>query len=151
MAAITDVLGCTFDGAAFCPAHCPDKDRCEDEHGAIFADSEWDCEPSCDRCSELIEVRVRLPEGLTTMTPSPWEIEGRNIVKATDILVDTPSPEALDKIVQTFGGNLVGGPEHFRRVEGHYVVRCFGDPGFMEATLTHQGYATVIRRLEELL
>jgi len=51
-----DVLGCTDDGAAFCKEHCPTPPECEDEHGAIFADSEWDCcGPVCDVCHTEIE------------------------------------------------------------------------------------------------
>ena len=49
-------LGCTNDGAAYCDRCCPDPDVCEDEHGAIFADSEWDCSPpTCDACGEPID------------------------------------------------------------------------------------------------
>lgn len=51
-----DVLGCVNDGAAYCSDHCPDPITCEEGHGAIFADSEWDCaEPSCDACFSPIE------------------------------------------------------------------------------------------------
>lgn len=43
------VLGCTNDGAIYCPAHCPDPLNCDQDHGAIFAGSEWDCSPpTCD-------------------------------------------------------------------------------------------------------
>ena len=69
---------------------------------------------------------------------------------ATDILVDTANPEALDRIAQQFRSALVGGP-NFITHEGHYVLRCFGNPGIVEFILTQQGYATVVRRLEELL
>ncbi len=69
---------------------------------------------------------------------------------ATDILVDTPNPENLDRIVQQFGAAVVGGPNYITH-EGHYVVRVFGNPGMVEFMMTQQGYATVVRRLEELL
>lgn len=72
-------------------------------------------------------------------------------VDYTDVLVDTPNPDALDATLQQFGAALVGGgmPEGYGRVEGYYVARVFGPPGFIEFMLTNQGYAKVIRRLEE--
>jgi hypothetical protein len=55
---IYNVLGCVDDGAAFCLAHCPNDGGgyCEEAHGAIFVDSEWQCPPpACDECGESIE------------------------------------------------------------------------------------------------
>ena len=51
------VLGCTNEGAALCRKCCPlPEAKCEENHGAIFADSEWDCNPpTCDVCLERIE------------------------------------------------------------------------------------------------
>lgn len=69
---------------------------------------------------------------------------------ATDLLVDTANPEALDRIVQQFGAAVVGGPNYIRH-EGHYVVRVFGNAGFVKFMLEQQGYAKVIRELDELL
>lgn len=68
-ASVTDVLGCTNDGAAYCPKHCPDRERCEIEHGAILRGSEWDCSPpSCDVCLEAIEGPTILHYG----SPCPY-------------------------------------------------------------------------------
>lgn len=56
-----DVLGCVPADSAcvFCKGCCPSPDTCETEHGAVFADSEWDYVPTCDRCQEPIEgVRI---------------------------------------------------------------------------------------------
>ena len=65
----TDVLGCTYDGAAYCEDHCPDSVVCKTEHGAIFGDSEWQCsEPVCDTCRELIE-------GATVIHGLAWPCE----------------------------------------------------------------------------
>ncbi len=62
MANITDVVGCVplDSGVVFCPDCCPAPNSCEDEHGAIFVGSEWDCAPpSCDACHNVIEeVRI---------------------------------------------------------------------------------------------
>lgn len=72
-------------------------------------------------------------------------------VDYTDILVETPNPEALDSILQQFGAALVGGgmPRGYARVDDSYVARVFGPAGFIEFMLTNQGYAKVVRRLEE--
>jgi hypothetical protein len=68
----------------------------------------------------------------------------------TDILVETSNPDALDVTLQQFGAALIGGgmPEGYDRVEGCYIARVFGPPGFIEFILTKQGYAKVVRRLE---
>lgn len=70
---------------------------------------------------------------------------------ATDILVDTANPELLDQRMQTFGCALVGGPGHYRQVDGYYVLRTFQDPDLAESIMTAQGYATVICRLFDVL
>lgn len=69
----------------------------------------------------------------------------------TDILVDVVNPEALDTTLRMLPGAaacVVGcgterGPEV---VDGHYVVRVFGPPGFVEFAMRNQGYARVIGR-----
>ena len=54
-----EVTGCVSDGAAFCPAHCPDPEVCEEDHGACFLGDEWQCAlGACDVCGDLIEGRV---------------------------------------------------------------------------------------------
>lgn len=63
-----------------------------------------------------------------------------------EILVDTHNPESLDRTVQAFGAAVVGGgmPGGYVQRDGHYVVRCFGDPGFVKFAIQSQGYGTVI-------
>ena len=36
-------------------------------------------------------------------------------------------------------------------VDGCYVVRVLGDPGFIKFAIASQGYGEVVRELEELL
>ena len=62
--------------------------------------------------------------------------------KVTDILVATNNPDDLDRIVMQFSAALVGGgtPEGYRKIDGCYVVRCFGDPGFIVYMINSQGY-----------
>ncbi len=60
-----------------------------------------------------------------------------------DFLVDTKNPKALDATLQQFAAVLIGGP-HFITHDGHYVVRAFGDAGFVRFAIEHQGYAKVI-------
>lgn len=55
----TDAIGCTADGATYCPQHCPDPDACKTWHGAIFPTSETDCSPeTCDACRAEIATSV---------------------------------------------------------------------------------------------
>jgi hypothetical protein len=72
--------------------------------------------------------------------------------QVTDILVRTGDPAMLDRTVQQLGAAVVvGGPDQFVQVDGCYVVRVFGDPGFVKFAITQQGYGEVVRVLEELL
>lgn len=73
-------------------------------------------------------------------------------MKATDILVRTANPGMLDQTVQQLGpAAVVGGPDNFIQVDDCYVVRVFGDPGFIKFAITNQGYGEIVRELEELL
>lgn len=53
------VVGCAppDGGYVLCPECCPlDPGVCERLHGAVFADSEWECSPpTCDQCHEPLE------------------------------------------------------------------------------------------------
>jgi hypothetical protein len=81
--------------------------------------------------------------------------------KVVDILVRTPNPAALDRqlpmclavVVQTGDVRAVGADqEDYLLHDGCYVVRCIGgDPGFVEFAMRNQGYAEVVRRLDEPL
>ena len=72
-------------------------------------------------------------------------------MRATDILVATPNPAALDETLRALGGYALVqiGATGYLTVDGHYVCRCLGDPEYLEFALTRQGYATVVRRLDQ--
>lgn len=70
---------------------------------------------------------------------------------ATDILVKTGSPELLDQTVQQLGRAAVVGAPVYVMVDGCYVVRVFGDPGFVKFAIASQGYGEVVRQLDELV
>ena len=74
-------------------------------------------------------------------------------VQATDILVRTADPGLLDRTVQQLGPAIVirGVAAPYMQVDGCYIVRVFGDPGFIKFAITNQGYGEVVRELEELL
>ena len=61
-----------------------------------------------------------------------------------ELLVDTPNPAALDKTLQQMGAVLVGGPNDFVQVDGHYVVRALGNVGYVKFACETQGYCTVV-------
>lgn len=69
-----------------------------------------------------------------------------------DILVRVRNPEALDATLRMLPGARArvlgvgeeGGPVV---VDGCFVVRASGDPGFVEWAMRNQGYAEVVRRL----
>lgn len=70
-----------------------------------------------------------------------------------DILVKTENPDALDKILNQFGAALVGGgmPSGYSKIDGCFVVRCFGDSGFVKFMITNQGYGEVIKEFDDLV
>lgn len=59
---------------------------------------------------------------------------------ATDILVETPNPGALDQTVQHLGGAVVAGSWDGTTCR----VRVFHDPGFLIFAITRQGYGKVV-------
>jgi hypothetical protein len=69
---------------------------------------------------------------------------------ATDILVRAGDPALLDSTVQQLGRAAVVGAPDYITVDGCYVVRVFGDPGFIKFAIASQGYGEVVRELDEL-
>ncbi len=57
----------------------------------------------------------------------------------------------LDETVQQLGPAVVVGMPNPVMVDGCYVVRVFGDPGFIKFAITNQGYGEVVRELDELV
>jgi hypothetical protein len=74
-----------------------------------------------------------------------------NETEATDILVRTANPEMLDQTVQQLGPAVVVGAPDYVKAACCYVVRVFGNPGFIKFAITNQGYGEVVRELEQLL
>lgn len=74
--------------------------------------------------------------------------------QATDIIVKTGNPAALDGILKQFGAVVVQSdidkPIYMER-DGGYVVRVFGDPGFVKFVIKNQGYGEIIKELDELV
>jgi len=70
--------------------------------------------------------------------------------KFTDFLVASASggeldPGALDRTVNSFGAALVqGAAGEYAREGGCYVMRVFGDPGFVRFACEHQGYCKIV-------
>ena len=67
-----------------------------------------------------------------------------------DILVETNNPDYLDRSINYFGAAVVGGgmPGGYVKVNGAYVVRCFGNAGFIKFAIENQGYGTVVREFD---
>ena len=63
----------------------------------------------------------------------------------TDFLVDVANPAALDHTLQAFGAVLIqDGVDSYYRQDGHYVVRCLGDPGMVKFVMESQGYGHLV-------
>lgn len=70
---------------------------------------------------------------------------------AHDLLVRTGNPAMLDETVQQLGPAVVVGMPSPVMVDGCYVVRVFGNPGFIRFALTNQGYGEIVRELDALI
>lgn len=73
----------------------------------------------------------------------------------TDFLVEVGNPRALDDTLKQLHGALaalvMSSPESYEQVDGKYVMRCFGDPGYVKFACEHQGYCKIIGVREEKL
>lgn len=73
---------------------------------------------------------------------------------ATDIVVKTNNPEALDNILQSFGAVVVMSnldKKTYLQKDGGYVVRCFSDAKFIQFVIKNQGYGEFVKVLDELV
>lgn len=74
---------------------------------------------------------------------------------ATDFLVDTPNPAAVDQTLQQLpmGGAVLvqdgSAADGYLRHDGHYVMRVLGDPGFVMFACEQQSYCTIVRKLDD--
>ena len=70
---------------------------------------------------------------------------------ATDLVVEYDGdPSALDRLVQSLGPAVVGQDidGSYSHAGGCYVIRVYGDPGYIRFALIHQGYVKRIVREE---
>ena len=74
--------------------------------------------------------------------------------KATDFLIECGNPEAFDRTINQLGAAALvenGGKGQYLQKDGYYVMRVFGDAGFLKFSIQHQGYGKVIKELDELV
>lgn len=74
------------------------------------------------------------------------------MTKATDFLIECNDPQAFDSIVQTLGTAVLydgGTPGNYVKQDGYYIMRIFGDPGFIKFAISNQGYGKIIKELPE--
>ena len=74
--------------------------------------------------------------------------------KATDYLIECANPKAFDNTIQQLGAAVLinGGVENnYTKREGYFVMRVFGDAGFLKFSIENQGYGKIIRELDELI
>lgn len=73
-----------------------------------------------------------------------------NMKEATDFLIECGNPEAFDRTIQSLGAAaLVGGPDYIKK-DGYYVMRVFGDSGFIKFAVKNQGYGKIVKELDTL-
>lgn len=73
--------------------------------------------------------------------------------QATDFLIECGNPEAFDNTIQQLGAAALidGGVKgKYIKKDGYYIMRVFGDAGFLKFAIENQGYGKVIKELDEL-
>lgn len=73
--------------------------------------------------------------------------------EATDFLVECGNPKAFDQTIQQLGAAVLingGNEDSYTKKDGYYIMRVFGDVGFLKFAIENQGYGKVIKQLEEL-
>ena len=73
--------------------------------------------------------------------------------EATDFLVECTNPKAFDETIQQLGAAVLinsGNKDNYSKKDGYYIMRIFGDPGFLKFAIETQGYGKVIKQLDEL-
>lgn len=73
--------------------------------------------------------------------------------EAIDFLVECLDPKAFDQTIQKLGTAALvngGNENNYAKKDGYYVMRVFGDAGFLKFAIENQGYGKVIKQLEEL-
>ena len=74
------------------------------------------------------------------------------IKEATDFLVECKNPKAFDQTIQQLGAAALinsGNEDNYTKKDGYYIMRVFGDAGFLRFAIENQGYGKVIKKLEE--
>ncbi|HRQ17748.1 MAG TPA: hypothetical protein PL085_11775 [Agriterribacter sp.] len=74
--------------------------------------------------------------------------------KATDFLIECGNPEAFDRTINSMGAAALvenGGNGQYLKKDGYYVMRVFGDAGFLKFAIQNQGYGKIIKELDELV
>jgi hypothetical protein len=75
-------------------------------------------------------------------------------MKATDFLIQCANPSSFDETVQRLGSAALidaGSKGKYVQKDGYYVMRVFGNPGFLKFAIENQGYGKVIKELPELI
>lgn len=67
----------------------------------------------------------------------------------TDYIIETNNPEALDKIINAYGGILQQdyNGNYIKSNDGCYNMRIIGNPGYIEFMIKNQGYGKIIQKL----
>lgn len=74
--------------------------------------------------------------------------------KATDFLIECHNPEAFDRTINSMSTAALvenGGKGQYLQKDGYYVMRVFGDAGFLKFAIENQGYGKVVKELPELV
>lgn len=74
--------------------------------------------------------------------------------KATDFLIECGNPEAFDRTINSMGAAALvenGDKGQYLKKDGYYVMRVFGDAGFLKFAIQNQGYGKIIKELDELV
>jgi hypothetical protein len=72
------------------------------------------------------------------------------VAEYTDVIIDSPNPEALDQVLQSLGAVVVGiGEGGPIRQQGGWLVRVLGNVGFVKFACENQDYGMWVGEAEK--
>jgi hypothetical protein len=70
--------------------------------------------------------------------------------RKADFLIECRNPHVFDKTINSLGAAALieNSPGDYMMRDGYYIMRVFGDPGYIKFAITHQGYGKIIKEIE---
>ena len=73
------------------------------------------------------------------------------MIETKNFLIECSNPKAFDRTINQLGwAALVENNGEYLKKDGYYVMRVFGDPGFIKFAIQNQGYGKIIKEIKDI-